>query len=77
MSVGIDKLNVMCLNWASQVALVAKNPSANAEDVKDVGLIPWLGSRQIRLTLRDPMDCSSRGFPVPHHLPEFAQVHIH
>ena len=25
------------------------------------------------LTLHDPMDCSTRGFPVPHHLLEFAQ----
>ena len=23
------------------------------------------------------MDCSMPGFPVPHHLPEFAQVHVH
>ena len=23
------------------------------------------------------MDCSSPGLPVPHHFPEFAQVHIH
>ena len=23
------------------------------------------------------MDCSTPGFPVPHHLPEFAQVHVH
>ena len=23
------------------------------------------------------MDCSMPGLPVPHHLPEFAQVHIH
>ena len=23
------------------------------------------------------MDCSMPGFPVPHHLPEFAQVHLH
>ena len=29
------------------------------------------------LTLWDPMDCSPPGFPVPHHLPEFAQVHVH
>ena len=29
------------------------------------------------LTLRDPMDCSTPGFPVPQHLPEFAQVHVH
>ena len=28
---------------ASQVAFVVKNPPANAEDVRDVGLIPRLG----------------------------------
>ena len=29
------------------------------------------------LTLCDPMDCSTPGLPVPHHLLEFAQVHVH
>ena len=29
------------------------------------------------LTLCDPVDCSMPGLPVPHHLPEFAQVHVH
>ena len=29
------------------------------------------------LTLCDPMDCSTQGFPVSHHLLEFAQVHVH
>ena len=29
------------------------------------------------LTLCDPMDCSSSGFPVLHCLPEFAQTHVH
>ena len=29
------------------------------------------------LTLRDPMGCSMPGSPVPHHLLEFAQVHVH
>ena len=28
-------------------------------------------------TLYDPMDCSTPGFPVLHHLPEFAQTHVH
>ena len=28
------------------------------------------------LTLHTPVDCSTSGFPVPHHLPEFAQVHV-
>ena len=29
--------------WASQVALVVKNPPANAGDVRDASLIPGLG----------------------------------
>ena len=28
-------------------------------------------------TLRDPMDCSTPGFPVPHQLLEIAQTHAH
>ena len=28
-------------------------------------------------TLYNPMDCSTPGFPVLHHLPEFAQTHVH
>ena len=28
-------------------------------------------------TLRDPMDCRTPGFPVPHHLLAFVQVHVH
>ena len=29
------------------------------------------------LTLFDPMDCSTPGFPVHHQLPELAQSHVH
>ena len=29
------------------------------------------------LTLCDPMDCSTPGFPVPHYLLEFAETHVH
>ena len=29
------------------------------------------------LTLRNPVDCSTLGFPVLHHLPELAQTHVH
>ena len=29
------------------------------------------------LTLCDPMDCSTPGFPVHHQLPELAQAHVH
>ena len=33
-------------------------------------------SRQV-VPLCDPMDCITSGFPVPHYLPEFAQVYVH
>ena len=36
-----------------------------------------LFSHQVGLILCDPMDCSMPGFPAPHHLLEFAQVHVH
>ena len=29
------------------------------------------------LTLCDPVDCSMPGFPVPQHLPELVQTHVH
>ena len=29
------------------------------------------------LTLCDPMNCSTPGFPVLHYLPELAQIHVH
>ena len=29
-----------------------------------------------RVQLCDPMDCSTPGFPVLHHLPELAQTHV-
>ena len=32
---------------------------------------------QLCPALCDPMDGSMPGFPVPHHLPEFAQIHVH
>ena len=32
---------------------------------------------QLCPTLCDPMDCSTLGFPVLHHLPELAQTYVH
>ena len=29
------------------------------------------------LTLRNPMNCSTPGFPVPHQLSELTQTHVH
>ena len=32
---------------------------------------------QSYLTPCDPMDCSTPGLSVPHHLPKFAEVHVY
>ena len=36
-------LSHYCFKWSLQVALVVRNPLANAGDVRDLGLIPGLG----------------------------------
>ena len=32
---------------------------------------------KVCLTLCNPIDCSMPGFPVPYHLLEYAQIHVH
>ena len=32
---------------------------------------------QLCLTLCNPMDCSTPGFPIHHQLPELTQTHVH
>ena len=53
----------MGLLWASQMALVIKNSSANAGDARDVGLIPGLG-RSPGEGHGNPLQCSCLGNPV-------------
>ena len=45
--------------------LLLESPSEFSSDVQSC------------LTLCDPMDCSTPGFPVHHQLPELAQTHVH
>ena len=37
----------------------------------------YFSATQLSLTLWDTMACNMPGLAVPHHLPEFAQVHVH
>ena len=36
-------MRTVCIQWASRAVLVAKNPPANAGDIKDVGSVPGSG----------------------------------
>ena len=37
----------------------------------------WCSVAQLHLTLCDPTGCRMPGFPVLHHLPEFAHTRVH
>ena len=55
--IGVDIYTILCIKWASQVALVVKNPPANAGDVRDVGLIPGLGRSPVEGHGNPPQYC--------------------
>ena len=42
-----------------------------------IGNLAFSSVTQSCLTLWDPMDCSTPGFPVHHQLPKLAQTHVH
>ena len=60
--------------WGFYIKWIEKLKAQHAD-------IPFLGgccaTAKSCLTLCDPMDCSKSCLPVPHSLPEFAQVHDH
>ena len=39
--------------------------------------VQFSSAAQLCLTLCDPMDCSTPGFPVHHQLQELSQIHVH
>ena len=60
----------------------SSNSSGTAHEMSDCEHSAVLGVcccsvAQSCLTLCDPMDCSTPGFPVHHQLPELAQTHVH
>ena len=58
-----------------------RNKNDQSQESKGKASIPKLcccfSVAQVGLTLCNPMDSSMPDLPVPHHLPEFAQVHVH
>jgi len=58
----VDTVNSLGCTWASQVALVVKNPPANAGVSRDVGLIPGSG-RSPGVGNGNPLQYSCLGNP--------------
>ena len=65
----------MCAILSSSVELLA--PGRQSFPIWTAGLCCGFSVAQWHLTLCDLTDCSTPGFPVLHHLPEFAQTHVH
>ena len=59
----------LCLCWSC-----LERPTSNILLMLIIVVVQLLSCIQLFVTL---CDCSMPGFPVVHHLPEFAQTHIH
>ena len=70
-SASLSTLNFLRGCWRSTAAAAQGSISAEAD-----GKCPCCSVTQCP-TLCDPMDCSTPGFPVLHHLPELGQTHVH
>ena len=65
-------------NWATELNWTEGNVWIELLKVNTSCILPYCCSvTQSCLTLCNLMNCSMPGFPVPHHLPEFVQVHVH
>ena len=49
----------------------------DSKQLGDLSSVQFSSITQLCLTLHEPMDCSTPGFPILHQLPELAQTHVH
>ena len=64
-----------CSKTQNLSSLCSSNPSMAYST--SVSSVHFSSVTQLCLTLCDPMDCSTRGFPLLHQLLELAQIHVH
>ena len=65
------------LGRSYQLSVLCKNSSRNSFYAFQFSSVQFSSFAQSCPTLCDPMNCSTRGLPVHHQLPEFTQTHIH
>ena len=66
---------VSCTGW--QAASLPLCHLRSLYSVRKKCIVQFNSVAQSCLTLCDPMDCSTPGFPVHHQLPELAQTHVY
>ena len=68
----LELLHPLSLPLVMVLAFFSLSPSQTLKSTVSCSLVA-----QSCPTLCEPKDCSMPGLPVPHHLPEFAQIHDH
>ena len=71
MVTGIDTFKTLCSDTFKTLSFKKYNHCNSHLEKYCCYLVP-----QLCLILCDPMDCSTPGFPVHHHIPEFSQIHV-
>ena len=74
-----DRTRVSCNSCLGRQILLPLNHVGSPRNIKVCVYIYFVVVQSLKscLTLCNPMDCSMPGFPVLHHLQEFAQTHVH
>ena len=65
------ELIVMYVMWRTEGLMIWEDHTSGGKGILSYSAAPSYP------TLCDPMDCSTPGFPVLHHLPEFTETHVH
>ena len=73
----IRKINYLTFVFISMLNSALSLDWGHQESLECLNIYIFSSVTQLCLTLCDPMDCSTPGFPVHHQLPEFAQTHVH
>ena len=79
---GFARFSSLCLGPGATSSAAALSSGASAGWSQSAGHC-WSADScgcsvaQSYLTLCDPVGCSTPGFPILHHLPEFTQTHVH
>ena len=71
------KLPTFVGSWRKQGSSRKTSTSASLTTLKPLTVFSSVQSLKLCLTLCDPMNCSTPGFPVHHQGPELAQTHVY
>ena len=72
----IKNCDVLLYYWHEKIFTICKSVASVKKSVKILS-VQFSSVAQLYLTLCNPVDCSTPGFPVHHQFPELAQIHVH